>query len=193
MVVDRRALWLGGVLVVAIVAVMAVRSMNESPPARTTPRPRPAAARAGEDTGPQTVPEVNLAVLARERGEPAGPGRNPFRFQPKPPPAPPPVTLPPPNMRPGNQTAGGPVMPTRPVGPPPPPPIPLKFLGSVGKIENGQVVQIAILSDGRGPIYGREGEEIAGQYRILKIGVESIEMAYLDGRGRQTIPMSGEK
>jgi hypothetical protein len=38
---------------------------------------------------------------------------------------------------------------------------------------------------------GREGEVVAGQYRILKIGVESVEMAYLDGRGRQTIRLTG--
>ena len=31
---------------------------------------------------------------------------------------------------------------------------------------------------------------IEGRYRILQIGVESIEMAYLDGRGRQTIRLS---
>jgi len=50
-----------------------------------------------------------------------------------------------------------------------------------------------VLSDGRGgiPMYGKEGDIIDGRYRILKIGVESIEMAYLDGRGRQTIRLSG--
>ena len=49
-----------------------------------------------------------------------------------------------------------------------------------------------MLSDGRGaPLYGNEGDIIEGRYRILRIGVESIEMAYLDGRGRQTIRLSG--
>jgi len=32
---------------------------------------------------------------------------------------------------------------------------------------------------------------VLGQYRILRISAESIEMAYLDGRGRQTIRLSG--
>ena len=40
--------------------------------------------------------------------------------------------------------------------------------------------------------YGREGEVIEGRYRIVKIGVESIELAYLDGRGRQTIRQTGQ-
>ena len=52
--------------------------------------------------------------------------------------------------------------------------------------------KIAILSDGRNaPFYGKEGAIIEGRYRILKIGVESVELAYADGRGRQTIRLTG--
>ena len=36
-----------------------------------------------------------------------------------------------------------------------------------------------------------EGQEIQGRYRILKIGVESIDIAYLDGTGRQTLRLGG--
>ena len=52
--------------------------------------------------------------------------------------------------------------------------------------------RVAILSDARGVYYGREGEVIEGRYRIVKIGVESIELTYLDGRGRQTIRQTGQ-
>ena len=79
-----------------------------------------------------------------------------------------------------------------PGGPPPPPslpPIPLKFIGVVGPSDQPQ--KIAVLSDGRGVYYGREGEAIEGRYRIVRIGADSIEMSYLDGRGRQTIRLSG--
>ena len=70
--------------------------------------------------------------------------------------------------------------------PPPPPPIALKFIGLMGLPSRD--VKIAVLSDGVNlPFYGKEGEVILGRYRILKIGVESIEIAYIDGRGRQTI------
>ena len=41
-------------------------------------------------------------------------------------------------------------------------------------------------------MHGKEGDIIDGRYRILKIGTESIEMAYLDGRGRQTIRLTGQ-
>ena len=76
-----------------------------------------------------------------------------------------------------------------PSGPPPPPPIPLKFIGLVEKADG---TRIAVLSDGRRPYHGVEGQELEGQYRILKIGAESLEIAYLDGRGRQTIRLSGK-
>ena len=80
-----------------------------------------------------------------------------------------------------------------PTAPPPPqvPPIALKFIGLVQTADKTQ--RLAVLSDGRGgiPIYGKEGDIIEGRYRILRIGTESIELTYLDGRGRQTIRLSG--
>jgi hypothetical protein len=109
--------------------------------------------------------------------------RNLFRFKPKAPPPPPPAPV-----RPVQ-----PVEPAAPTGPPPPPPlapIALKFIGIVEAPSHGE--KIAILSDGRNaPFYGKEGAIIEGRYRILKIGVESVELAYADGRGRQTIRLTG--
>jgi hypothetical protein len=75
-----------------------------------------------------------------------------------------------------------------PAGPPPPPPIPFKFIAVVSRREG---VRIAMLSDGHGVYYGSEGSVIEGQYRIVRIGLDSIEMTYLDGRGRRVIPLSG--
>ncbi len=113
--------------------------------------------------------------------------RNLFRFKPKPLPPPPP----PPRreqLRPRRRR------PPPPTGPPPPPPLPpiaLKFIGLVQTADKTQ--RLAVLSDGRGsiPIYGKEGDIIDGRYRIVRIGAESIELTYLDGRGRQTIRLSG--
>ena len=101
-----------------------------------------------------------------------------FRFKSKPPPPPPPpITPPAPPVNPA---------PTGPPPPAPPAPIALKFIGLMGLPSRD--VKIAVLSDGVNlPFYGKEGEVILGRYRILKIGVESIEIAYIDGRGRQTI------
>jgi hypothetical protein len=81
-------------------------------------------------------------------------------------------------------------VPTGPPPPPPLPPIPYKFVGLVEV--PGQSKRIAVLSDGRSaPVFGREGDIIEGRYRIVQIGAESIEMEYLDGRGRQRIRLSG--
>ena len=109
-------------------------------------------------------------------------GRNPFRFgvPPPPPVAPRPATPP------SAPAAQGP--PPPPPGPPPPPAITLKFVGVV-QLPTGQ--KRASLSDGRGLFMGAEGDVIDGRFRIVKIGVESIVMEYLDGRGRQTIPLRG--
>ncbi len=188
MAVDRRGLWLGGILIVAIVAAIVVRSMDDTATTSArpgaTPRPRAAerTADAAGAAGAETPAAVNLQALAHARGEPADQGRNPFRFRPKVLPPPPPMSQ---VERPTNQTGGLVV----PAGPPPPPPIALKFIGIVQKVDG---TRIAVLSDGRRPIHGVEGQEIEGQYRILKIGVESIELVYLDGRGRQTIRLTGQ-
>jgi len=126
---------------------------------------------------------VRLSRLAEERPAPRGGPRNPFRFEARtaaadvaaPPPPPMPVVS-------GPEAAV-------PAGPPPPPPITLKFIGTVSGGDLGGTV--AVLSDGRFVYYGREGDIIEGRYRVVKIGEESIQMEYVDGRGRQTIRLTG--
>ena len=110
--------------------------------------------------------------------------RNPFRFYVKPPPPPPPAPKVP---MPGDKNYVAP--PPQPPPPPPgPPPITLKFIGTL-EVKGRKV---AIFSDNRGiPMYAAEGETVMGQYRVVKIGAESVTLEYLDGRGRQIIPMRG--
>lgn len=131
---------------------------------------------------PGSLPSaLKLASLEPVSEQPAA-GRNPFRFGvPPPPPAPPAQKLPPPPPPPP------PPSPTTPTVPPPPV-ISLKFVGLV-QLPNGK--RIASLSDGKGVFLGSEGEIIDGRFRVVRIGVESIVMEYLDGRGRQTIPLRG--
>jgi hypothetical protein len=112
-------------------------------------------------------------------------GRNPFRFRPKAPPPAPPVA----QARPPAALSGASPDVAAPQGPPPPPPIALKFIGTVSS--TGHDSKFAILSDGKFVYYGREGDIIEGRYRVVKIGEESVQMEYVDGRGRQTIRLSG--
>jgi hypothetical protein len=135
-----------------------------------------------QDSRPTTAPDVHLEALNGERPIPVQANRNLFRFKPAPaPPPPPPRVVQPVEARP---------VPSPPPGVPPPPPIPLKFIGIVQASQG--TTRIAALVDATGhPYHGAEGEVVAGQYRVLKISPESIEMAYLDGRGRQVIRLSG--
>jgi hypothetical protein len=179
---SRKQLAVLGVLVTVLIVVMFVVSRGEGP-AGGSARPSNQAGRRVQQA-PLTVADVNLEALKAEHGELEEPQRNPFVFRPKPPPPPPPrpeVIDPPPVDR-------------TPPGPPPPPPlppIPLKFIG-VLEIPS-QNAKVAVLSDGRGGTYhAREGQTVLGQYKLLKIGAESAEMSYVDGRGRQTLRLSGQ-
>ena len=126
---------------------------------------------------------VRLEKLKRPRVGTEASDRNPFRFYVKPPPPPPPTP-------PSRGAAAPPPPPPAEVGPPPPPPIPLKYIGFMDVPKLGKV---AAFSDCRMTMRGREGEVIAGQYRLVRIGVESVVMEYVDGRGRTTIRMSGQE
>jgi len=134
----------------------------------------------------ELAPDVHLEALQRERPMPGDVDRNLFRFKSKP--APPPERV---TTRPAEPPAPPvPAGPSGPPSPPPVPPIPSKFIGILEV--PGQSRRVAILSDPRGVYHGRAGDIIEGRYRILKIGTESVEMAEVDGRGRQTIRLSGQ-
>jgi hypothetical protein len=181
MATDRRQVWLLGLLL-AVLAVVAYRAWTatSTAPAQTSNEATAAASdtgRSGQATPSRpAAPDVRLEALDGTRPKPGGGDRNLFGFKPK---APPPPPRQPPPVAP---------VPTGPPPPPPVPPIPLKFIGTLER--NGQ--KIAILSDATGHVsYGPEGATIDGRYRIIRIGAESIELAHVDGRGRQTIRFTG--
>ena len=178
----KKQLGLLGVLVAAFIVVMFVKSSGEGP-AEVSGSPSNRTARAGAPVaGVPEVTDVKLEALKDEHNPPADPERNLFVFRPK---APPPAAAPPPEA-PSPKTVA-PV----PTGPPPPPPIPLHFIGVLERQRGGG--KVAILSDGRGnTFYGREGEDVDGRYRVIRIGTDSIELSYVDGRGRQTLRLSGQ-
>lgn len=180
----------GGVVLTAV--IMTTRDAN--PPA--APRERPAAtARSSSGRGAQTsevaLDDLNLERLQRTPATLDEPDRNPFRFEAKAAPAP---LLKSESV--ASARGAAPAAPTTPqsvvpAGPPPPPPISLRFIGLVEAPT--QVGRVAIMSDGKGNVfYGKEGDTIEGRYRMLKIGADVVELAYVDGRGRQTIRLSGQ-
>jgi hypothetical protein len=86
-----------------------------------------------------------------------------------------------------------PVTPPRTGGIPPPSvaPIALRYIGLLDA--PSQAGLVAILTDGRGNIfYGREGDTIEGRYLVVQVSTTATELSYLDGRGRQTVRLSGQ-
>jgi len=180
---SRKQLMVLGAVVAVLVIVMFVVSSGEGPAGRPGRPSNQRGARGGAQASPPAVADVNLEALKAEHDDLVEPDRNPFVFRPK-------VVAPPPREV-APPVPQGPPPPPVPQGPPPPPPIPLKFIG-VLEIPS-QNAKVAVLSDGRGGTYhAREGETVLGQYKLLKIGAESAEMSYVDGRGRQTLRLSGQ-
>jgi hypothetical protein len=183
---SHRQLYILAALVAALAVLLYVRFGRDDlaapavPPAGTANQPSNQTTAAG---GRAVLPvgDVRLDALKHEAADLEAAERNPFRFQPKAPPAPPPAARPspPPVFAPPVAT-----------GPPPPPPIPLKYIGWLNPDSR---VRIAVLADARGtPFYGKEGELIEGRYRVLRIAADSVDVAYADGRGRQTLRLSSQ-
>jgi hypothetical protein len=176
--VSRQVLLLVAVSLVLVVVVLARRS--ETPAGRAPAPSNSRRARAADaNTTPPADVKLELLKTAPSGLEPST--RNPFQFKPKaPPPAPVPAAIAAPIV-----VAPPPV----PQGPPPPPPIALKYIGVLDTAQG----RVAVFRDNGGDIVnGKEGDIIDGRYRLLKIGVESADLAYVDGRGRQTIRLSGQ-
>ena len=180
--------WLLVALGRAVVAASVSCAGGRKPAAPAAPPSNPrthARAKTPETVKPADL-EVRLGELWQRRPATGASERNPFRFY-TPPPPPPPVA---------SGGGRGPVAPTPspvpegPPPPPPPPPIPLKFIGT-RDVPN--VGKIAVFSDCRTTMRGKEGDLIDGRYRLVRIGVESVVMEYADGRGRTTIRESGQE
>jgi hypothetical protein len=180
---SRQFAILGAVAAAAVVFAV-VRSGDDRPTERpAAPSNRTGGGAAAAASAPSVV-DLDLERLHSERAALPESQRDPFRFRPAPAPPPPPrVATVRPAPRPEEFVA--PV----PAGPPPPPPIAVKFFGLV--VLRGE--RVAMFSDTRGnTFYGKEGDIIEGRYRVRRIGTDSVELEYLDGRGRQTIRLTGQ-
>jgi hypothetical protein len=133
---------------------------------------------AGKSDGDQLpVPDsVRLTELA-DLSELDEAGRNPFSYGVRPPPPPPPrPPAPPPPPAPVN------------LGPPPvvgPPPIALKLIGVV--VVSGRSM-VTLKDPASGAVFNVfEGDIVDGRYRVTKVGLQSVTLAYLDGSGVKLI------
>jgi len=154
-------------------------------PAPTATPARPARGGASSDEFPQ----IDLARLKAERPVVKVGRRDIFEFgaaEPDPEQqrravAPPPTTLPQPVA----------VVPT---GPPPtmaPRALALN-LKYIGSLENGKGLKVAVLLTDRNEVVtGQTGEMVANRYRIVRIGIESVEVLDVGSGQTRRIPLKG--
>ena len=174
---------------VALYAVTWLMPGKSAAPSAAPSKPR-IAAKAGAQSA--AVPDVRLEALKEPRTAAAGNQRNPFRFYvpPPPPPPPPPVSKPPPvtihaAAARRAATAGGAAAAAEDLAD-------VEVLRLLRRAGGGEGGEVAAFSDCRSTMRGKEGDIIDGRYRLVRIGVESVVMEYPDGRGRETIRMSGQ-
>lgn len=181
-VLRRRVAVLSALLVVLVV-LFAVQHRGSAPPpaARAARRATPASrGRDAAASGPVTGLRLNL--LSRADEPYPEPDRNPFKFQPRA--APPAPTGP----RRGGRAQTPPTPPV-PAGPPPLPAIPWRLIG-IADLPGGSA-RMGAFSDARGhTTWAKEGDIIDGRYRVLRVGPDSADLAYLDGQGRQSLRLS---
>lgn len=109
---------------------------------------------------------IRLQVRLRHNREYTEPNRNPFRFAVREPVA----------VERSREFAPPAAAPAEPVLPPAPP---VKLAGLAEDQVNGRLDRTAVLSSPNGVLLVREGDEILGAYRVVRIEAESIELQRL--------------
>jgi hypothetical protein len=146
------------------------------------------AARTAESRAPEaTLPRIALERLKQPpsgAAEPDG-SRDVFRFGR--PPAPPETPRPQP-------VATPPLLPvdTLPATPPPPPTLPpfgVKYIGSLE--QRGTKIAVLLSDDKKEVLTAREGETVANRLRIVKIGLESVDVQDVGSDRVRKIPLKG--
>jgi hypothetical protein len=106
-------------------------------------------------------------------------GRNPFAYGTRPAPPMPQAAPPPPPV---------PVQ-TGPPVPQGPPPITLTLAGIVA-IPESERAMVTLRDPETGALFQAfEGDIVDGRYRVVKVGLQSVIVSYLDGSGSRTIPL----
>jgi hypothetical protein len=103
---------------------------------------------------------------------------------------PPPTTLPPPpppTLAPV-ATLPPPVTEPTPTPPPPLPPLSVKYVGSV---EQRGIRVAMFLNDKKEMLTGQAGEIVANRFRVVKIGLESVDIQEVGSEQVRRIPLRG--
>jgi hypothetical protein len=126
------------------------------------------------------VPRIDLNRLEAPRGKLGAGRRDLFDFgvPPTPPPTPVPVTVPTP--------VPTPVVPT----PTPLPPLTVRY---VGAIEDKRGLKVAVfLTDKEEVLTGQAGQLVGNRFRIVRIGLESVDIQEVGSDQTRRIPLGGK-
>jgi hypothetical protein len=159
----RRHAWLGAMLAATLVATwLAAAVEEEGVAAAQGPRAsgRSAAKPAVES---QAALLTQLSRMDRSREPMPEPSRDPFFA----------ISIPPPQPEPAAAV----------IAPPAPPPLPFQFQGLLR--QEGKLA--VFLVDGSQLLMAREGETLAGQYRVERLTEKEIILQYLPQGERQTL------
>lgn len=153
---------------------------------RQASNPRGGGAAPATAAGQLPVPDPLRLDTLKAGPEPDEAGRNPFVFGQRPQPSAPGSSflMPP-------QPAPEPVAPPPPVVPQGPPPIALRLTGMTVVSAGGRT--LVTLKDPASNVLHQafEGDVVDGRYRVVKVGVQSVVVSYLDGSGIRTLPLGG--
>ena len=171
--VKREKVLVGAVAGLGLVA-LALFLMRPGRPvvsgAPTSPRAAPAEAQ---------VPRIALGRVGEPRGDAEVGRRDIFDFgrPPTPPPTPPPPTV-----------AAMPTPPPEPT-PTPLPPLTVKYMGS---LEAKKGIKVAFfLTDKREVLQGQVGDTVMNRFRVVKIGLESVDIQELGTSQLRRLPLRG--
>jgi len=129
------------------------------------------------------LPRIDLGRLESPRGK-SGTGRRDlfdFGVPPAPPPTPPPVIV---------ATPVGPPLPPPPPTPTPLPPLTVRY---VGAIEDKRGLKVAVfLTDKEEVLTGQAGQLVGNRFRIVRIGLESVDIQEVGSDQTRRIPLGGK-
>ena len=180
--VKQRRRWIVPGLAVAAAASVGWALLRDPGPA-VAPSASAAEAPKGTVKREPELPRIDLARLDRPRPASGIGRRDLFDFATPPPTPPPPMPSAPPVVV--EETPPPVTVPT----PPPLPPLNIKYIGA---FEGKKGLKVAVLmTDRKEVLTGQAGEVVANRYRIVRIGLESVDVQDVGSEQVRRIPLKG--
>jgi hypothetical protein len=131
------------------------------------------------------VPRIDLGRLESPKDRSGAGRRDLFDFGVPPAPPPPPATV----ATPVPEVAGPPLPPP----PPTPTPLPPLTVRYVGAIEDKRGLRVAVfLTDKEEVLTGQAGQLVGNRFRIVRIGLESVDIQEVGSDQTRRIPLGGK-